>query len=445
MLNKIIRIWNQLLDMGVSDDHPKENAYIRFYNQTMIVTAVFAIGLSFVILWSDIGLFYFIVAFGYGFSYASGVWLNHKGHIYLVRVGLALMTMCILCYAHLVLGGFFGQSASILTVVVVLHVVLVNRPAYRKYCYVAVLLPYCLILLYTNWIGITEPLIVIPYDEFIILAINISWVMGVVLLFDKEKEGLISDLDSKNKELKNKTEEMERFTYIASHDLKSPLMTMTAFLELMDKDLEKEDSDAAIEKIQYAKASVQQMTFLVEGVLELSKMKDLKQSKKTLVNLEMILDKTKISLLNYIEKRDAYVESGPLPKFWCNEIEFLMLFQNFIQNGIKYNESKSPHILISCHLDDTEMELSFRDNGIGIERKNHEKIFNYFQRLHGVSEYQGTGLGLGMCKKIIDAYGGRIEVDSVVGLGTTFRLFFPIEKQKDNEIDISLEEIMIDL
>lgn len=444
MQQNIIDIWNELLNLGVSDDHPEENAFIQFYNQTMMLATISILGLIFFSICIQTKPFYLVILCSYCISNIIFLWLNAKGYIYVVRFGLAVSGTLALCYSHVALGGFFGQSASILTVLIVVHVVLANKPHCRKYAYPMILVPYCGVLFYSNWIGVTAPLVVMPYDELIFVLIAAFWAMGIVKIFENEKEELIANLEVKNCAFQGKTEEMERFTYIASHDLKSPLMTMTAFLNLIDRDINKEDSEAALEKIKYAEASVQQMTFLVEGVLELSKMKDLKKSKKTLVNLGTILDKTKISLLNYIEKRAAYIESRPLPNFWCNEVEFMMLFQNFIQNGIKYNESKSPHILISCHLSDTEMELSFRDNGIGIERKNHEKIFNYFQRLHGVAEYQGTGLGLGMCKKIIDAYDGRVEVDSVVGLGTTFRLFFPILKVNEEQNETVVEETNTD-
>jgi light-regulated signal transduction histidine kinase (bacteriophytochrome) len=174
--------------------------------------------------------------------------------------------------------------------------------------------------------------------------------------------------------------------------------------------------------MQFVKSGAQQMNTLVQDILEISTLNNPDEKKKTKVDLNEVLTKVQANLTEEINSKNAVVNADVLPYYYCDEAEFLLLFQNMIQNGIKYNESKIPTIDISSQRTKKQLLISFKDNGIGIDNEYHSQIFQFFKRLHTSEKYQGTGLGLGLCKKIVNSYGGDIEVDSVSGKGSTFRI-----------------------
>lgn len=348
--------------------------------------------------------------------------LNHFDQIYVARFLMTIAVSLAGSAGVLVLGGFFSQGSMVLTILIVGHVAFDNRPALRKVIYAITLVPFVSAVVYVNQYEVVSGVVAVPYDEIIILGITVAWSLGLVLLFEKEKKDYIFNLSRKNQDLENKTEELERFTYIASHDLKSPLVTIGAFLDLIEKDLLSRDSKAAKTKLVFAQKGAKQMNALIEGVLELSKMNNLRDSKRTSVNLNEVISKVEINLLAAFKNKKAVLDTNSLPEIYANELEMVLLFQNFIQNGIKYNESKHPKVTVYGEKKDGYVVLIFEDNGIGIDEKYYGDIFQYFKRLHASNEYNGTGLGLGLCKKIIDAYDGEVKIDSVLGQGTRFEI-----------------------
>lgn len=421
--------WNWLLDRGVSDEHPEENEFIRFFNLMLFISVISSLLVLMSACLLDLPNFYLALVSYAGISYVTGIVLNHYRYIYTSRLILSISTPLWISTAHIFIGGFFSQGVAVLTSMIVTYFSFQYRPKYRIWVLITISLIYFSALTYESIYGPIWGVNNFPIDEIFVYLSGMGWTLGLVMLFEKEKGIFIKNLDQKNKDLEEASQDLERFTYIASHDLKSPVATISSFLKLIRKDLENQNYEAIEQKLSFAEGSAKQMTFLIEGILELSRIKDLKVSHKEVLQLDNILGRTKINLLDYTQKRNAIIQADQLPEFYGNEVEFSILFQNFIQNGLKYNESETPIVKISAEKTDNYLNLSFKDNGIGIDRKDFDKIFEFFQRLHANSVYQGTGLGLGMCKKIIDAYGGTIEMDSVIGEGTTFTLRFPIQQK----------------
>jgi light-regulated signal transduction histidine kinase (bacteriophytochrome) len=182
-----------------------------------------------------------------------------------------------------------------------------------------------------------------------------------------------------------------------------------------------DDSDKALQFIQ---SSAKRMELLVADLLTFSRVVNADERPFSRVPLMLALDWAMANLQITIIDSEAIVHRGDLPDVMGDEVQIVLLFQNLLSNAIKYRGPQSPEIRVSARRQDTEYVVYFRDNGIGIEPRYHERIFGLFKRLHG-PEIQGTGLGLAICRKIVERHGGRIWVESALGEGSTFCFTLP--------------------
>lgn len=247
--------------------------------------------------------------------------------------------------------------------------------------------------------------------------------------YNKELEQKVTErtkaLAKSNRELQNSYYEMERFAYVSSHDLKEPLRNINGFAQLLGRILGKEADDEIKECIEFISANARQMNNLIEDILEFSRISKEEKEKET-IHLHQLIDNVKITLAQKIEEKNARIEVGQLPVISGDSSQLLSLFKNLIENGIKYNESKPPIIKINCTTtQDSEYLFSIADNGIGIEPNYYDQIFEMFKRLHSRREYEGSGLGLPICKKIVEDYDGQIWVKSQENHGSTFYFTIP--------------------
>ena len=266
-----------------------------------------------------------------------------------------------------------------------------------------------------------------PFDEVVVFFLALGWIYVFLKKYEYEKNKMFFRLQEKNKKLLATTEELERFTYIASHDLKSPLRTIISFSDLTTMHLKRGQYDKLEDDLSFIKSGAHQMNYLVQDILEFSQINGKTDVEKKEIDLNDILEKVESNLLDEMNEKKVEIVKEELPSYYGNKTEFVLLFQNLIQNGIKYNTSESPLIQIGTIESDTSLCIYIKDNGIGIEAEYHEKIFQFFKRLHTSIEYQGTGLGLGLCKKLIEKYGGQISIESQLGLGSTFIIELPKE------------------
>ena len=186
----------------------------------------------------------------------------------------------------------------------------------------------------------------------------------------------------------------------------------------------KMDSDAD-EFIEYAADGAKRMQQLISDLLAYSRVGthggDFEQT-----DCEVVVERALANLLGAIDESGAAMTRGPLPSVMADDVQLGQLFQNLIGNAIKYRNERTPEVHIGAERRDGEWQFSVRDNGIGIDSKYAERIFVIFQRLHTKAEYSGTGVGLGICKKIVERHGGRIWVESQPGEGSTFRFTLPV-------------------
>ncbi len=238
-------------------------------------------------------------------------------------------------------------------------------------------------------------------------------------------------LTEKNAQLARSNEELQQFAYVASHDLQEPLRMVTSYLQLLEKRYQNQLDEDAHEFIDYAVDGARRMKQLINDLLAYSRVGT---HGKPLVPTDMkqVLDRVLHDLQINIAESDAVITYDTLPTVIGDEGQLAQVFQNLLGNAIKFRSDVSPHIHVSVTNGAEEWQFGIRDNGIGIEPKFHNRVFEIFERLHTRGDYSGTGIGLAVCKKIIQRHGGRIWIESQFGQGATF--YFTIPKKQGRDV-----------
>ena len=243
-----------------------------------------------------------------------------------------------------------------------------------------------------------------------------------------------AELAERAKDLARSNSELQQFAYVASHDLQEPLRMVASFTQLLAKRYSDKLDDDAREFINYAVDGAKRMQTLISDLLSYSRVGT--QGKAfELVHCDAVLDRVLKSLKIAIEDNGAVIAREPLPAVSGDSIQLSQLFQNLLTNAIKFHGEKPPLVQISAKKNGSTWKLSVRDNGIGISPDHADRIFVIFQRLHTKTEYPGTGIGLAICKKIVERHGGRIWVEGSPGGGSTFFFTIPVaQNQKNQEV-----------
>lgn len=240
---------------------------------------------------------------------------------------------------------------------------------------------------------------------------------------ERKVEIRTKELKKTNENLQRSNQQLEEFAYIASHDLQEPLRTITSFIQLLKKRNQDQLNAEAEEFMGYIVSGATRMKSLINDLLSYSKIES-KAYEPVEVNLDITLEIVKANLRMKIHESKVEIKHEPLPTIHGDSTLIIQLFQNLIDNAIKFCET-NPIILIRS-IENPEWDIiEFKDNGIGISKEYLHKIFVIFQRLHNDNSYEGTGIGLSICKKIMDKHKGEIHVESELGKGTSFKLHFP--------------------
>jgi PAS domain S-box-containing protein len=250
-----------------------------------------------------------------------------------------------------------------------------------------------------------------------------------VAVFDDitERKRAEAALRDAHEELKRSNAELEQFAYVASHDLQEPLRMVASYTQLLSRRYDARLDHDAREFMAYIVDGATRMKQLIEDLLAYSRV-GTKGGEFKPVSSEAALRRALFNLRAGIEEAGAVVTHDAMPTLPADEVQLGQLLQNLIGNALKFRSASVPRIHVGVSQKEQEWQFEVRDNGIGIEPQYYERIFMVFQRLHNKGEYSGTGIGLAICKKVVERHGGRIWVESRPGQGSSFYFTLPKEK-----------------
>jgi len=248
-----------------------------------------------------------------------------------------------------------------------------------------------------------------------------------VAIFDDitERKQQEAALRAAHQELQRSNQELEQFAYVASHDLQEPLRMVASYTQLLERRYESRLDTTAREFMAYIVDGATRMKQLIEDLLAYSRV-GTKGAEFKPAPVEAALRRALYNLRASIEEAGAVVTHDTLPTLPADEGQLAQLLQNLIGNALKFRSASVARIHVGALEKETDWQFEVRDNGIGIEPQYYERIFMVFQRLHNKGEYPGTGIGLAICKKVVERHGGRIWVESKPGEGSSF--FFTLPK-----------------
>jgi light-regulated signal transduction histidine kinase (bacteriophytochrome) len=245
-----------------------------------------------------------------------------------------------------------------------------------------------------------------------------------LLQANAELRGVLDTLASRSRELERSNAELQQFAYIASHDLQEPLRTVQSYLQLLQRRYgDRLDGDAD-EFIRFAVEGAQRMRALVTDLLAYARVSSRARPFEPTA-LGDVVEEVLRSLAAAIEERRAEITTDALPTVLGDAQQLRQLYQNLVANALKFNREAVPRVHLGAERRPDGWRLHVTDNGIGLDPAYKDKIFEVFKRLYGRDEYEGTGIGLAICKKIVERHGGEIGVESRLGEGATFWFSLP--------------------
>lgn len=437
-------IIKHITNIGVSKLHPSEiNNQTQLLNSACLV-CISSLTLNAILSYIQGVLISSVFAGLYIAVLIAVLLLNQLHHIWKARI-LIIIWYGVHVILHAIFFGQFHQLVGLYIVVFIFCIVLFED----KFQYTIALGLYLVSTYFVskqlvNSAALQDNLTIAETmtDVNFVLSIVLTSLMLRTVLKSKNAylnrtQLLLEDIEEKNIELKNKNQkietsniELERFAYIASHDLKEPLRNIFGFSTLLERRLKNIENIPHIDEyINFIKKSANQMYNLIQEVLEYSKVDDKRKYELKKTNLNELIDQVRETTLTYLKENNATINiSTSSSDFYTNTSQLFLVFKNLITNGIKYNNNAHKVIDISYQDKGKFHQFCIKDNGIGIPLEYQDKIFEMFKRLHNRQEYQGTGLGLAICKKVITNMEGKIWCESSEA-GSTF--YFTIAKKQE--------------
>jgi light-regulated signal transduction histidine kinase (bacteriophytochrome) len=231
-------------------------------------------------------------------------------------------------------------------------------------------------------------------------------------------------ISSLQKELRRVNMDLENFAYVASHDMQEPLRMVNSYVQLLQKRYKGKLDSQADDFIAFAVDGVTRMKTLLDDLLTYSRV-SYSNFKLTNLDLNAVIRKVEHKMTNSSKCSKFIINSTQLPVIQADAFQMEMLFFHLLENGIKFNKNTTPTVDISSRKNENHWLFTVKDNGIGFEKAYYDKIFNIFNRLHNYSEFKGSGIGLALCKKILEYHNGSIWAQSVPGKGSTFSFCIP--------------------
>ncbi len=425
----LARLWNILSNLGIYEDlEAYKKLKVRLFNQLcmlhVLIFAVFLLENILLRLYADFIFNSLLIAFWIGLMY-----LNHRKKYQYPPYILSVVYPIVLTFCHIGWGNILNiryvYIFSFITVIIFIQNTKVNI-LFITWIFLCVLFGELFVAKY----GFLTNQENVWFAEYVVLVFVIfSCVFIVKSYVDSNREfveksdELLHEVQKNNTALELANRDLERFAYITSHDLKTPLRNVISFLGLLKDKVDKEDEEAQT-YFKIAEDGARHMNKLIDDILNYSRLE--KATLETeLVDLNKVVEHILLHTKVKLGSKKVAFDIAKLPTILSNESLMKMLFQNLIENAIKYNESELPNIKIQATSHKKNLLLSFQDNGIGMDEQYQDRIFEMFARLHTHTAYEGTGIGLAVCKKIVDKHKGKIWFESKEGKGTTFYVELP--------------------
>lgn len=428
-MKKTRQFWDKISNIGVDKSISSiEQKKVKVLNQGIAIAMTFQIivSLSYLInlQFKDLIIGFIIITFLL-FLYFLNAKKQHKTAQILINT--------LFPFVMLVLGIYYGSETGIQynLIIFITTAFFFHKKTATKFLLAIynIVIYFFLRYYWATYISLFAD-VVTPVTEPITFITAVSAMIAIMFTFlrenekyDKKNQDLLQSLAENNEELKTANKELERFAYVASHDLKTPLRTILGYTELLERDFNKGKTDNYLIYFGQIKQGALQMNDLIQTTLEYSRVNHI-DNEKAAINLNKAIKGIQNS---YANNPNINITFAGLPTIFAEESQVISLFQNLIENGLKYNEQPFKTVEINCENSTNKYFITVKDNGIGIPKEFHEQIFTMFKRLHTNQQYEGTGLGLAICAKIIDKMNGQISLKSKVGKGTTFIIELPNE------------------
>ncbi len=430
-------MFSKLINLGIEAHHDLADVKrIKLLNQIVLLFSAFIFFKILLEIFSN-DLKGTIIATTIVSSFLVTLILHYFKKTTIARIYFTVILALAVMSVNIMFGRGFGSEFGIFPITIVI-IIFFDTPRARLFWMFFFLFLYGIstVFLYYN-----EPLMIknlsTPTFYFMFFActaavfLAASFFMEENRKYELDAKKLLTTLETKNQGLQNANKELERFAYVASHDLKTPLRNVNSFLNLIQRKIRKGQTEEISEYLEFAILNAKRMYTLIEDILEFSRFSNGEFAFKNEA-LNDIIDLTIDNIRDTIHSKNAVIHYTNLPTIYCNKTQMISLFQNLIENGLKYNQSNVPSINITCEDNVKGYEILISDNGIGIEKRYQDRIFEMFYRLHNQGEYEGSGIGLSSCKKIVTYHGGEIKVKSEIGKGSTFVLSLPKISQDES-------------
>lgn len=422
----IVKLYTWLSNVGLEKSSPdKLRKYVLMGNSINLTTITLIP--PYATLFYYMGLHKLALLLGsFFFLFCFYHYLTHKKLYFLSRTLMVISMNIILGVYGIVMGKDTGIH-FLFFVFFTLPFLLYDLKNYLliALCCISSALPFCIIRF-----ELIKPSVEIePFAVDVISAamvlVTFVWLMLNKLYLIKANSIVEENLRQSNKMLQSKNNDLEQFAYVASHDLQEPLRTVASYVELLDRQYSSNFDANARQYMGFVVQSTHRLKKLIKDLLEYSRIGRNYHSGK--LNANTLVNEVAIELNALISESKAALAVSDLPTIHGYATDLKLLFINLISNAVKFRKKEEPPVIkIFAEEEEGFWKFAVSDKGIGMEPKYHEKIFVIFQRLHNQSEYDGNGIGLAHCKKIVEMHGGKIWVESEFGKGSTFYFTVPV-------------------
>lgn len=423
---KFFELYNKVQNVGLTSTTKKLDAkIIRTHNGILFISGAMLSPFPFLFIYMGVIEGLLLCLFGFVIVTVP-VWLNHLG-LYVVSRVLSFAASVLIFVLGIFLFGYDAGFEYGILVVMVLPILYFRTTKSRIFAYILSIFPSLIFHYFFENPFIKD----IAYNDILTLKTALFYAcISLVIYYFFASDKINKEYQSENEQLVNsllvKNKELKRFSYSVSHDLKEPLRTISSFTQLLKRDMGEQFSENSQEYYDFITKGTRQMSKLLDDVLHYSKFEQMKIERED-VDLNDILYDVIYQLSARLENVDTDIEIGNLPVVKGMRSLLLQLFLNLISNAVKFNKKGHPFTLkVWSDTDEFFHHIHVRDFGIGIDEAYQDKIFDIFKRLHRRFEYEGSGIGLATCLRIMERLDGKISVRSRLGEGATFTVSFPV-------------------